>query len=51
MGICQVSMLFFINTFDSQIILYFCNRMLRSGNILPLNGLFLNIKKRDEFNF
>ena len=31
--------------------LYFCNRMQRSGNILPLNRLFLNIKKRDEFNF
>ena len=32
-------------------LLYFCNRMQRSGNILPLNRLFLNIKKRDEFNF
>jgi len=36
--------------FDFPGILYLCNCMQRLENILPINRLFLNIKKRDEFN-
>ena len=31
--------------------LYFCKRMRNQLDILPLDHLFLNIKKRDEFDF
>ena len=50
-GSVKVVVSFLFKTCHFYIILYFCNRMQRSGNILPLNRLFLNIKKRDEFNF
>lgn len=31
--------------------LYLCKRMERGKDIQPINALFLNIKKRDEFDF